>query len=48
MPLPVEQDETADPADVGLLGPTAVMAGDQRRPEAVEEPGRARRRLRRR
>jgi hypothetical protein len=33
----MEQDETADPADIGLLGPGAVVAHADGRPNPVQQ-----------
>jgi len=39
MALAVEEDEPADPGNVGLLGPAAVMTGAQGLANAVEQTG---------
>jgi L-alanine-DL-glutamate epimerase-like enolase superfamily enzyme len=48
MALVVKEDEAADPGDVRLLGPQAVVAGADRHADSVEQARLAGRRVRRR
>lgn len=47
VPLPVEEDEPEDPADVCLFRAEAVVAGADRHPHAIEELGASREIMRR-
>jgi hypothetical protein len=38
VPLVVKEDEAADPSDVRLFGPQAVVASSDRHPDAIEQP----------
>jgi hypothetical protein len=39
MAFAVEEDEPANPRNIGLLGPPAIVTGANGRPDAVEKAG---------
>jgi hypothetical protein len=45
MPLVVEEDVAANPAEIGLLGTPTVMLEPERLADPVQQPGRGSRRL---